>query len=295
MAVSDDGAACAWRVEGSTRELFTTRFATAAAPPSQITEDGRFPDTLDEVGVVGFVTPGALVIAVGESQDAPDQGLECFDLFTVTISDGGTTHTVGLSRSTGEVSEPFLEDPELKPEEQVYWLPNEGAFLFHDEEAEEIVVTRLGQPGLSTVDADVKDLDFFEPIGDDYLAAIRRRSGNKPWQILRLAADLTQATVVHPGSSESRYVAPLRRAIGPDVVAWVWSVAGEDVAFQRMRPGMGTVESTRPTPPHGSTMGFSPSGGIALAARAGYFVWHDDGSLVRLNAPLVRGLVLAGP
>ena len=104
LALSADGSVIAWRNTVITKELFSRR-VLSADPPQQVTRDANFADTLDNVGILGFIDQQILVFATGESD--PDAAFDGADFFALDTSLGDTAEPVNLSQTSGLTAPPY--------------------------------------------------------------------------------------------------------------------------------------------------------------------------------------------
>lgn len=234
LAVSDDGLRAAWRREAvasePTREAFLRGVQAGAPPAVQFTSDAYYTDTFDEVGTLSFLPQShALIAAVGERWTPVNGGVEGLDLFRVTLDGAGQPVFTNLTQ-TGSSSAPFLENSSIDPEGHLYWLPSAGVLLFHDSDAEILGYTDPLGGGLIVLDPDIKDLYFVEPIGSELALGIRRRSGQKPREILRVPADLSQPPqTVYSQDAGEKFRHPVSRADG-----WLAFFGESDLGARRL-------------------------------------------------------------
>ncbi len=226
LAVSDDGSHCAWRRLGATAQLSNELFLRRTAAPAQqagtqVTADALVTDTLDEVGVLTLFQPDKLLVAIGEKGGDPGVGIEKVDLFEVSLDPGGAAQLVNRTGSSGDFSAPFLAAPTITPLER-RWIPAAQAEVFHDETSGgggRFVAVRPGVSGVQVLDSDVKEVQFVEVVGARLVVALRRASGNKPYQLVSWPANLMGAPVVHFDAGDDELLQP---SVGGDWVAFAW-------------------------------------------------------------------------
>jgi hypothetical protein len=183
LAVSDDGLAAAWRIEGTTREGFLAKVVPPVGQvPQQVSSDEWFDDTLDELGHYRF-KPGSrsLVLAVGAASAVVPPDLESADFFSVELDDAGKPQFTNITLTNGVAQPPFLVTPELDPV-SVSWTPAQDAVLFHDDQGGDqgqLVYFNPGQTGLKPLLDDVEELRRIDRVGGDLVAVMRRSTGNK--------------------------------------------------------------------------------------------------------------------
>jgi hypothetical protein len=200
LAVSDDGAWCAWRVEtpdplqpgAFVRDALLARTAAPAGEVQEVlTADARFLDTLDEVAVFFFRGPGRLVFAVGEQ--GAGTGIEGLDLFRAARGAGSTSAIENLTGTSGDFQEPFTALPRLKP---TRWLmtPDRAALLLHDEDGNsgDLYAVDLATGAQTVLLADVKSFDWVELAGRRFAFGVQRRPdvGPRPHEVHSIAHDL---------------------------------------------------------------------------------------------------------
>jgi hypothetical protein len=116
LAISDDGSRVAYRrsVVAQAKELFVQRVAVPAVS-EQLTSDALFTDTIDSVGVLGFVDGGRLTFVAGEGQPVGSEVMiEGADVFMVDTAGPTSTPPVNLTLTSGIADAPFTDYGELK-------------------------------------------------------------------------------------------------------------------------------------------------------------------------------------
>jgi hypothetical protein len=115
LAVSNDGSHIAWRRTVTTSELFARR-VDQPATEVQLTGDALFIDTIDSVGVLGFIGPNTLVFTAGEVTGDPETPLGKADVFMLDLQSPGPASPVNLTQTSGVLTAPFIApgDIELK-------------------------------------------------------------------------------------------------------------------------------------------------------------------------------------
>ncbi len=133
LALSPDGARIAWRATiGPATEVFL-KDVPAPAPALQLTADGTFADTIDNVGVLGFSANGKLHFMAGEAQIGGGLGaLGSADLFTATQGAGGSLALSNLTNTSGTPIPPFLQPGELELLDTALDPPGERLLLVVD-------------------------------------------------------------------------------------------------------------------------------------------------------------------
>ncbi len=112
LALSPQGDALAFRETiAAKRELFVC--PAAGAPPLHVTADGTFTDTIDNVGIIGFVAGAVLTFAAGEIMPADPGGpIDGADVFQVQL--GASPSIQNISQTSGIASPPFLFGGDLE-------------------------------------------------------------------------------------------------------------------------------------------------------------------------------------
>lgn len=115
LALSADGAQVAYRATiGAASEVFL-KDVPAPAPAQQLTADGTFVDTIDNVGVLGFSAGGKLHFMAGESQVGGGLGaIGSGDLFLATPGAGGSLGLSNVTNTSGIPIPPFLQPGEIE-------------------------------------------------------------------------------------------------------------------------------------------------------------------------------------
>lgn len=196
LALSHDAELCMFRTEpfGTqvAREAFVGRTAPAAPEPEQFTGNGEFLDTLDEIGVAGFVqvpTGGeVLVVGVGARNDLANGGIEQMDLFRIELPAAGPISFTNLSATSGDTNVPFLVKGQIDPEDGLFRVPGTDTFAYHDGAigyvATVSVSSTTGEKVLLPI---VKSLENAELAGNDLLFFVRRDTDQREHQLLRIS------------------------------------------------------------------------------------------------------------
>ena len=287
MALSDDGALAAWAETTvvSAMPLTVVRDVRLQRVQSPIegplvTGDAYLLDTLDEIGRISFYRPTEVTYAAGEVNDPAEQGLAATDFFGASLGPGDQPILRNLSVTSGDPSVPFTAGiPTLTPS-TVHALGG-VRLLIHDDDAEELLLLDAGAGGLTLLEQDVKDLFWFEPVGDWYCAAIRRRNGQRPIEVLRFPRDLASAPVtLDPGSPDHEFLFPVVRG---STITWIESILLSQ-RLERANVDLLQVETWSPTagvftPP----LGLGAAGDVRFArAAAGLGV---ESRVWRVGAP----------
>ncbi|RKY22583.1 MAG: hypothetical protein DRQ55_00675 [Planctomycetota bacterium] len=113
LVLSDDALCVAWRrTQMDARELFVQRLDQAPTPV-QVTSDANFTDTIDNVGVLGFIADTLLVFSAGELPGLGDP-LTSVGSADVFLMDTATQDLTNLTGTSGQTLPPFLVAGELE-------------------------------------------------------------------------------------------------------------------------------------------------------------------------------------
>lgn len=278
LAVSDDGAWCAWRTETPlSNECVVAR---AAAPVGEAQEvlssDARFLDTLDEVAVFFFRGPTEVVFAVGERGVPQGAGIEGLDLFRATLAPGVPPPIQNLTGTSGDFSAPFTSVPQLEP---ARWLltPDRRSLLMHDEQGSggRLLAIDTATGSVVTLLADVKSFDWVELNGRRFSFGLQRSSGAKLNEVHWIPADLGGAPVRSYSSSEDEPTrATCARADG--WVGWLRTTLAGDV-LQRVRIPGSAVETFGPAGAFAPGQGFTTGNAQAFGSAGAVWLWPVGG------------------
>jgi len=307
LAVSDDAATCAWRIELIDpftqlpfQDMVVGR-AAAAFPPVTVTGDTYLLDTLDEVGRVFFTRIGELLYAAGEPNDPTEGGLEAADVFGAVLDAAGTPSIRNVSATSGQTTMPFLTGiPLWTP--AVVVLIDEDVALIHEDDARQLVALDLVTGTITVVLDQVREVLWVEGTGAQggWCAAVERDSQMREMQIVGAASGTAFAVVLDSGTPATVYRGPVSpRSSSAAAVAYVRSDFGlEHVKVSRPDVGQTVSWSTSPgaiTLP----LSFVGSRRLAFTRQAGLNgdeqrVWSFLGSSADLvlNAPLRPSFLL---
>lgn len=297
MAVSDDGALCAYRREGilptDSREAFMAR--TQPLPgeePEQVTHDDYFIDTVDQVGAITFFEIDQLTMGMGEEEQLGLGGLEKMDLFEVRLPAPDAPVFTNVTLSSGDATAPFESPGQIDPA-CMHWIPATGSIVLHDGENEEVLGYRPGL-GLQVLIPEVKSLEWVEPAQDDLLFSVRRAFDPRPFELYRAPATLdAAATLVFSGTPDTEFLSPASDGAGTIGTVMRIDLVGDFML--RVDVPAGTVEQFSVTP---STfippIGFADSGAQLcgegpLTGPSLFHAWLPSGALHTFQAPAVPG------
>ncbi len=307
LAVSDDAATCAWRIElidpftqMPFQDVVVGR-AAAAFPPVIVTGDMYLLDTLDEVGRVFFTRIGELLYAAGEPNDPTEGGLEGADVFGAVLDGAGTPSIRNVSATSGQTMMPFLTGiPLWTP--AVVVLIDEDVALIHEDDARQLVALDLVTGTITVVLDQVREVLWVEGTGSQggWCAAVERDTQMREMQVVGAASGTGLAVVLDSGTPATVYLGPVSPRSSPAAaVAYVRSDFGlEHVKVSRPDVAQTVTWSTSPgaiTLP----LSFVGSRRLAFTRQAGLNgdeqrVWSFLGSNADLvlNAPLRPSFLL---
>jgi len=251
MALSDDATLAAWAETTVVttapltvvRDVRLQRVQSPIAGPV-VTGDAYLLDTLDEIGRISFYRPTEVTYAAGEVNDRAEQGLATADFFGASLGLNDQPVLRNLSVTSGDPSVPFTAGvPTITPS-TAHFLGAER-YVIHDDDAEELQLLDIGTGGLTVLEQDVKDLYWFERVGDWYCAAVRRRNGQRPIEVLRFPRDFSSAPVsLDPGSENHQFLFPVVRGA---TITWIESILASQ-RLERANVDLLLVETWSPNP-----------------------------------------------
>jgi len=301
LAVSDDGQLAAWRTEGPVREGWLGRVQAPASDPAlHYSNDALFLDTLDEVGVFLFRPDSKFNTAVGSQTQLGANAIESADFFTLDTSATLGSATITNLSLSGDPAAPFLGGvPTITPERMALTEDNQ-AFWYHDGDPQHGLVSavRTGQSGAELVLANVKDLDALEFASGWALLSIRRSDGARPYELWRVAQDLSEPAVRILTAADTDFARHHLSSGG--IVAFVQARPTSEL-LRRVRLRSGALESWAPTPSFfGPTLSQTSGGAVAFSELAGpggpatFRLWRADGGSVAIQTASTSGFVLPG-
>ena len=283
LAVSPDGTRCAYVTErlvpDDPREAWVVR-VDAPGVDEQITKDGVYEDTLDEVGLIGFLKGPVVTYAVGEVDDVLLGGMDGIDLYQATLPAVGGPDIVNLTQ-TGTTQPPFAAS-ELGIESGLFALPG-GRIVFHgrDENTESLLALDPGQAGATVLVPNIKELFAIERSGDGLLVSLEHSKPNKTTDLYRIGvqpgAPATQVAVFPEDTLVDRLVSR-----GDGMVGLVIS-AGTAQFLARVDTLTGAPGLVVPFPfTYGPALGFAANGELTFTAGPASVVtigvaWPDAG------------------
>ncbi|MBK7643612.1 MAG: hypothetical protein IPJ19_11305 [Planctomycetes bacterium] len=178
LAVSDDGAQCAWRVgdahsSGYSHELFMARRNAGAAPTVlHLTQDAIFEPYIDEIGLAFYRPSGQLCFMAGD-HGTNNALVSRADLFSATLDAAGAPMTVNLSQTSGDPAPPFLNYGTL----ELFRLrarPSSGRALIYSRDSigRRLLSVDFATYGVQVVQTGVESVGRIDTSGSDWLAAL---------------------------------------------------------------------------------------------------------------------------
>lgn len=233
LAVSDDGMRCAWRAEegGISNECYTVRLDVATPQPQHLTADSNYLDTLDQIGVLGFMSGTSLLMGVGEK--LPGGGFDRVDLFEVRFETDGTTTQHNLTASSGQVSPPFTVAPQIESMQMMRTAQQDRVLIYDDHGSNgKLLVVQAGISGAMVALDDVRELDWVRRVGDElWFSAERDFGSSRPRHIFRADGGLIGApAILVAGGEDLLFESPV---IGTDWIAFRRELETGPVSLER--------------------------------------------------------------
>jgi len=296
LALSTDASWVAWCAEDAySRECWLRRVAAPAGEPAfQITQDANFEDTLNDTGVISFVSPESFCLVVGETEDGEGQLVEA-DLFRVDASSSGPPVITNLSLTSGRVQTPHTYGT-LRGVDGPFLMPGQSGVLLRAPGCGEECLLRIDVPsGRSELLLDRVDLvDFVEVAGDRALVSMRRSLASLPRVLLQVPLDHSQAptSVSLPDGCEFGRQAVLRRE---GVLGAILEITGQEWLNRTSLSDSGTFLTEMPLR-FGPTISFAPDGSLMASILAGetWFLvrWNPEAEPTILGSGIAEGFLL---
>jgi hypothetical protein len=295
LALSTDASWVAWCTENDySRECWVRRVGALPDDPAvQITRDAVFEDTLDDTGVISFVSPDSFCLLVGETEDEHGPLAEA-DFFRV---DAGPSPVVtNLSRTSARPGLLPHSYGTLRADDGIFLLPDRsGVLLRARDESDEQHLVRIDVPsGEVELLQDCLDLmDFAEVAGDRVLVSLRR-SLAQPRVLLQIPLDRTQppTSAQLPDACEFERQVVLRRE---GVLGAVLVIDGQEWLNRTSTSDSGEFLTLTPLR-YGPTITFAPDGSLVASVLAGetWFIgrWRPGSEPVLVGAGIAEGFLL---
>jgi hypothetical protein len=173
LALSQDGSRMAYRARLlGDRELLLRKVGPASTV-EQVTRDALFTDTLDNVGILGFVGGGRLVFAAGEGiATGPAAHIEGADLFMVDASGPSLAPPINITGTSGFNTPPFNDYGTLDIKSAAVDPSNERLLMVVDPAGGDFALAAApitGQPGFETLISRLQAAPTLAPAGESVL------------------------------------------------------------------------------------------------------------------------------
>ena len=294
LALSPDGSSVAWRTEDTlSAETFVDRIAPQPTP-HQLTSDVHYEDTLNDSGVIAFVSPDELVMLVGETDSNDPLQIEGAALYRVNITDPDAPAFTNITMTSGEATAPFLLGGTLDTDAGlVQHRPGQILALAEDGMGSGLLIEVDLITGLGTTLFDqVKEWTLSERSGDDLVLGLRRDNLTQSGELHRWpAGDSPSLVFAHTG--DGYYAVSSRR---PDGFA---GIAIDAMGFQylgRVELSDGAAWSMPPAASFGPTLDHVSNGALAYSMdnwnQSFYLLWNNDSSITSLHTGAGKGFSL---
>jgi len=211
LAVSDDGTRCAWRAtEGIKTECYSVRLDVVSPQVEHLTSDANYLDTLDQIGVIGFLKPNSILMGVGET--LPGGGFDRVDLFEVSFEANGTTTQRNLTASSGQALPPFTLPPQIESMQIMRSAVSDRVLIYDDHGSNgRFLVVQAGVSGPVIAMDNVRELDWVRRVGDElWFSAERDFGSSRPRHIFRTDGGFTTApTILVAGGENLLFESPV--------------------------------------------------------------------------------------
>jgi len=276
IALSPDGSIAAWIVEeADSRECFVVDTGVLAPAEIQLTRDQNFLDTLNDSGVIVFVSGDRMILVVGEDDEAAVPGLEAAEVFCVDLSDPNAPPVISnLSRTLNSIAPPFGYG-RLETESGIFLLDT-GEVLAHDP-GDDLVsgrVISVSQAGPTTMFSNADELDWADNVGGHIFAKVQMSGPVPQFRLLDIDSVGSMSISNAPDLDRSRYA--IRTQGGLLAAVMTNDLGGEFLGRVGVAGQGGMLLVTFPAV-YGPTLGFSSSGSVAASVEhpsgAFFFVW----------------------
>jgi hypothetical protein len=299
LALSNDGAQAAWCTDGLSWEAWIADVLPTSPPPSQLSADGVFLDTLDGVGPFWFRADGRLQFAIGEKADPLVGGVEGLDVYEAFLPVGGAPLIANLTQTNGSAAPPYLQKSTIDPN-FLRRVPGSDELLLQGRVGQQDVLARLGSAGVQPLILDVKKTQAVEYSGTAFLLGLESGAGAQPTLVVSLATSGAGAWI--PGivaALPTGTVVERTATNGLGTVAAVidW-LADEWVAAIDASTGAAALLFQFPLT-YGPALDLGSTGGVALStgpigAPALSGTWTPGGSALAFQTPFAACQVLPG-
>ena len=304
LGLSDDGSLAAWISQGDSRELFLRSLSDPMpAPEFQVTADQRFADTLNESGVISFVSAESLVVLIGDDSGSGQPEIESGDFFRIDVlsdfpaPDGQVATSIqNLSLTSGDAFAPFLTGGTLATSGGVFQVPGfEGLLTF--DEGRGAVVAMDWNGSITELIPNVDDIHRIYRAGTEYVIDVFLVGAQGE-------EDRSALYRLNPTNGAVSLLAELNPGVAFSRAATSEDGSFSAIAQQGARQWLGAIhvptETTQaivPIPLHyGPTQGFQDDGSLLFTVEfAGltYFAeWDSLGKGISVRGVFLDGFVL---
>jgi len=299
LALSTDGSTCAWIQQGDSRELFVRCVASATASEEHhVTQDARFADTLNDSGIIAFISPESLVALIGDDSGSSVPRIEEADFYRVDLEAQplpADLRVTNLSLTSGDAAAPYLSYGTLSSQGDVHRLPaSRGLLSYDDESLSLLTVDWDGQ--VRTVLNDVLVLEELYPLGEDVVLSVKLARPNGAvaalYRLNPASGVVDELAILPAGASFVQVAVDSDRALsavadfGPGR-GWLGRIGF---------PG-GATKLLAPFPlQYGESLGFGSDGSIIVtvvfATSTYYGSWTSTGGFLPQASSASRGFYL---
>lgn len=295
MALSPDGKIAAWIVQQpDSRELFVVNTGADAPLDVQVTRNANFQDTLNDSGVIAFVSAGELLLVAGEGDGGEVPEIEEAEVFCVDFSGALSDPTVAnLSRTLTTLTPPF-DYGRLTTEDGIFLLES-GDVLAHDPGQPDVPgrIVSIGPAGPTVLFPEVEQIEWAESVATHMLAKVQLASAEGGSRLLDIAPSGQVSSVRAPGLEISRHAVHAQSGLLTAVL--VDDTGGEYLGRAGVMGQGGALLVPFPVA-FGPTLGFTLSGSIVASFTStggDYFmIWPDQGPLRLLWPAPLQGHLL---
>jgi len=291
LALSPDGSTVAWRTEDAlSAEIFVDR-VTPSPAPHQLTADVHYDDTLNDSGVIAFVSPDELVLLVGETDGQDPLQIDGGELYRVNVADPGAPVFSNLSMTSGEVAPPFLLKGTLDTDAGLVQVrPGQALVLAEDEQGSgNLLELDLGT-GLATILIDrVDQWPLTDRSGDDVVLGLKR-DDPLPGSLYHWPGGAAPS-LVFGHSGEGDFAVSSRRPGG------FAGIAVDEMGLQYLgRVDLTDGTATSMPGSFGPALDHVSGGALAYSVdglnRSFYMLWNTDSSISPLYVGAGKGFLL---
>jgi len=295
MALSPDGKIAAWIVQhDDSRELFALNTSVDTPVDVQITRNANFQDTLNDSGVIAFVSPTELLLVAGKGDGRNLPGIEEAEVFCVDFSGGLSDPTVAnLSRTLNNLTPPF-DYGRLTTEEGIFML-EDGHVIALDPGQSDVAgsIVSVGPSGPTTLVRDIDRLDWAESVGAHTLAKVQLAGQDGDSTLLDIAPGGQVTMTKAPELDISRHTV---HAQGGRLTAVLTDDTGEEYLARVGIMGQGGALLVPVPLQFGPTLAFTSSGSVAASCIFPdgdfFLVWPEQGPLRLLWPEPLHGHIL---